>query len=62
MDVQRCAHLRWVQLRGRPVNVLDIGEGPAAVFLHGLSGHGATWSSLEPPERFNARRARFIEA
>jgi len=49
MDVQWRAHLRWVQLRGRPVNVLDIGDGPAVVFLHGLSGCWQNWLENIPP-------------
>ena len=49
MDVQWRAHLRWVQLRGRPVNVLDIGDGPAVVFLHGLSGCWQNWLQNIPP-------------
>ena len=49
MDVQWRAHLRWVQLRGRPVNVLDIGEGTAVVFLHGLSGCWQNWLENIPP-------------
>ena len=49
MDVQWRAHLRWVQLRGRPVNVLDIGDGPAVVFLHGLSGCWQNWLENMPP-------------
>lgn len=43
MQVDWRAHLRWVDVRGRPVNVLDIGEGPAVVFLHGLSGCWQNW-------------------
>ena len=43
MDVDWRAHLRWVWVRDRPVNVLDIGDGPAVVFLHGLSGCWQNW-------------------
>jgi pimeloyl-ACP methyl ester carboxylesterase len=43
MDVDWRAHLRWVEVRGRPVNVLDIGEGPVVVFLHGLAGSWQNW-------------------
>lgn len=45
MDVDWRAHLRWVQVQGRPVNVLEIGdpEGPAVVFLHGLAGCWQNW-------------------
>lgn len=43
MQVDWRAHLRWVQVRDRPVNVLDIGAGPAVVFLHGLAGCWQNW-------------------
>ncbi|MFP5363637.1 MAG: alpha/beta fold hydrolase [Thermoleophilia bacterium] len=43
MDVDWRAHLRWVQVDGRPVNVLEIGDGPAVVFLHGLAGCWQNW-------------------
>lgn len=43
MQVDWRAHLRWVQVQGRPVNVLDIGDGPPVVFLHGLAGCWQNW-------------------
>ncbi len=43
MDVAWREHLRWVTLQGRPVNVLDVGEGPAVVMLHGLAGCWQNW-------------------
>lgn len=50
MQVDWREHLRWVQVQGRPVNVLDIGSGPirrsdrpAVVFLHGLAGCWQNW-------------------
>ena len=43
MDVDWRAHLRWVPVADRPVNVLDIGEGPVVVFLHGLAGCWQNW-------------------
>ena len=49
MDVDWRAHLRWIEVRGRPVNVLDIGDGPAVVFLHGLSGCWQNWLESIPP-------------
>jgi pimeloyl-ACP methyl ester carboxylesterase len=49
MDVDWRAHLRWVTLGERPVNVLDIGSGPAVVFLHGLSGCWQNWLQSIPP-------------
>jgi pimeloyl-ACP methyl ester carboxylesterase len=49
MDVDWRAHLRWLHVRGRPVNVLDIGARPAVVFLHGLSGCWQNWLGNLPP-------------
>ncbi len=43
MDVDWQRHLRWVRVQGRLVNVVDIGEGPAIVFLHGLAGCWQNW-------------------
>ena len=44
-DVDWRADLRWVQVAGRPVNVLDVGDRdrPAVVFLHGLAGCWQNW-------------------
>jgi pimeloyl-ACP methyl ester carboxylesterase len=58
MDVDWRAHLRWVTLRGRPVNVLDFNPGPtrpAVVFLHGLSGCWQNWLQSIPPLRADHR-------
>ena len=52
MDVDWRAHLRWVTLAGRPVNVLDMNADatrPAVVFLHGLSGCWQNWLESMPP-------------
>jgi len=35
MDVDWPAHLRWVRVQDNPINALDIGQGPAMLFLHG---------------------------
>lgn len=43
MQVDWRAHLRWVHLQDGPVNVLDVGEGPAILFLHGLAGCWQNW-------------------
>ncbi len=37
------AHQHWVKVDRRWVNVIDIGEGPAVIFLHGLSGCWQNW-------------------
>ena len=36
-------HLKWVTVEGKPANVLDVGEGPPLVFIHGLSGCWQNW-------------------
>jgi pimeloyl-ACP methyl ester carboxylesterase len=54
MDVDWRAHQRWVEVGGRPMNVIDVGPGldadrarPAAagtiVWVHGLSGSWQNW-------------------
>jgi 4,5:9,10-diseco-3-hydroxy-5,9,17-trioxoandrosta-1(10),2-diene-4-oate hydrolase len=44
MDVDWRAHRRFVDLDGRRVNVVEIGEGePAVVFVHGLAGSWQNW-------------------
>ncbi len=48
MDVPWSEHLRWMRHGGRRVNVLDIGEGPAVVFLHGLAGCWQNWLETIP--------------
>jgi len=48
MDVDWREHLRWVKVDGRPVNVVDIGEGPVVVFLHGLAGCWQNWLETIP--------------
>jgi pimeloyl-ACP methyl ester carboxylesterase len=43
MDVDWSKQLRWIKVDGSWVNVLDIGEGPAMIFIHGLSGCWQNW-------------------
>ena len=52
MDWQK--HLRWVEVDGRPVNVLDAGEGPPLLFVHGHSGNWTNW--LEQVPKFMGSR------
>jgi pimeloyl-ACP methyl ester carboxylesterase len=40
LQIDWSAHLRWLEIRGRMVNVLDVGEGPAILFVH---GHNVCW-------------------
>lgn len=43
LDVHWPSHLHWATLRHGPVNYVDIGEGPALVFIHGLAGSWQNW-------------------
>jgi pimeloyl-ACP methyl ester carboxylesterase len=43
LDIDWGKHQKWVQVAGRPVNVIDIGEGDAVVLIHGLSGAWVNW-------------------
>jgi len=49
MDIDWREHQRWVDVGGRPMNVIDLGEGPPIVFIHGLSGCWQNWL-LQLPE------------
>jgi pimeloyl-ACP methyl ester carboxylesterase len=57
LDVDWREHQQWVQVAGAPVNVIDVGEGDAIVFIHGLSGSWVNW--LENIPHF-AREHRVI--
>jgi pimeloyl-ACP methyl ester carboxylesterase len=46
--VDWASHQRWVTVAGRPVNVIELGEGPAIVFVHGLSGSWPNWLEQLP--------------
>jgi pimeloyl-ACP methyl ester carboxylesterase len=48
-DVDWARHQRWADVDGAPVNVIDLGEGPPVVFVHGLSGSWQNWL-LQLPE------------
>ena len=43
MDVDWRAHQRWLQVGGRRMNLIDIGEGPAVLMVHGLAGSWQNW-------------------
>jgi pimeloyl-ACP methyl ester carboxylesterase len=48
LDVDWRSHQRWVEVAGKPVNTIDMGEGPAVVFVHGLSGSWPNWLEQLP--------------
>jgi pimeloyl-ACP methyl ester carboxylesterase len=48
LEVDWREHQRWVTVGGTPVNVIDLGEGPAIVFVHGLSGSWPNWLEQLP--------------
>jgi len=43
MDVDWEEHSRWLRIEGRWLHVIDIGEGPVVLFVHGLSGCWKNW-------------------
>ena len=43
MDVDWREHQRWVRVDGRWANVVEIGEGPVVLFVHGLGGTWQNW-------------------
>jgi pimeloyl-ACP methyl ester carboxylesterase len=43
MDIDWSEHLRWVRIEDRWMNILDYGEGPPLLFIHGLSGCWQNW-------------------
>jgi pimeloyl-ACP methyl ester carboxylesterase len=48
LDIDWREHQRWVSVAGQPVNTIDLGEGPALVFVHGLSGSWPNWLEQLP--------------
>ncbi|HEV2982499.1 MAG TPA: alpha/beta fold hydrolase [Solirubrobacteraceae bacterium] len=43
------SHQRWVMVDGRPMNVIELGEGePPIVFVHGLAGSWPNWLQQLP--------------
>lgn len=48
LDVDWGAHQHWVRAGGLPVNVIELGEGPPIVFVHGLSGSWPNWLEQLP--------------
>jgi pimeloyl-ACP methyl ester carboxylesterase len=57
MDIDWEQHTRWLRIEDRWLRIVDIGEGPVVLFVHGLSGCWKNW--LENIPRF-ARDHRVI--
>ncbi len=48
LDVDWRAHQHWTIVDGTPINVIELGEGPPLVFVHGLSGSWPNWLEQLP--------------
>jgi len=57
LDVDWREHQRWVQIDGHRVNVIEIGEGPPVLFVHGHSGSWQNWLENLPAIAAGGRRA-----
>lgn len=57
LDIDWRSHQRWVVVDGQPVNVIELGDGPPLVFVHGLSG---CWQNFLENLPVHASRHRVI--
>ncbi len=48
LDVDWRAHQHWITVNGSPLNVIELGEGPPLLFIHGLSGCWPNWLEQLP--------------
>lgn len=48
LDIDWRRHQRWVEVYGQQLNVIELGEGPPIVFVHGLSGSWPNWLEQLP--------------
>jgi pimeloyl-ACP methyl ester carboxylesterase len=48
LDVDWREHLRWVTVDGQRLNVVELGQGPPLVFVHGLIGRWTHWFEQLP--------------
>ena len=55
LDVDWRKHQRWIIVNDRAVNVIELGEGPPVVFVHGLSGSWQNWLEQLPVLAANHR-------
>lgn len=56
-DIDWREHQRWMTVNGRQLNLVELGEGPAMIFVHGHSGSWTNW--LENLPHF-AQRHRVV--
>ena len=49
MDVDWQQHLRWVRVRDRWMNLVDVGEGPVVLMVHGRVPLIFAFRSNRPP-------------
>jgi pimeloyl-ACP methyl ester carboxylesterase len=43
LDIDWPAHQRWLEIDGTSANVIELGDGPPLLFVHGLSGCWQNW-------------------
>jgi pimeloyl-ACP methyl ester carboxylesterase len=48
LDIDWRQHQHWTIINDSPVNVVEIGEGPPLLFVHGLSGSWPNWLEQLP--------------
>ncbi len=48
IDVDWRAHQHWTIINDSPINVIELGEGPPLLFIHGLSGSWPNWLEQLP--------------
>jgi pimeloyl-ACP methyl ester carboxylesterase len=48
VDIDWSKHQRWLTIDGRPVNVIEIGEGPPLLLVHGHAGCWQNWLENVP--------------
>lgn len=48
LDVDWRQHQHWTIINDSPINVIELGEGPALLFVHGLSGSWPNWLEQLP--------------
>jgi 4,5:9,10-diseco-3-hydroxy-5,9,17-trioxoandrosta-1(10),2-diene-4-oate hydrolase len=59
LDVDWRDHQHWITVNDDLINVIDLGEGPPIVFIHGLSGSWPNWLEQLPVFAANHRVISF---